>query len=324
MSERPAQLTIWLAAAVVIAFVLSLCVGPGLIGFGGDAAARLLILREIRLPRALLGACVGAALGLSGAALQGYLRNPLAEPGVIGVSGGAALGAVLAIHLGLASAAPFALPAAGLIGATIATLLVVMLAGEGTGPVPLMLAGVAVSALTSAAIALSLTISGNPFAAAESVFWMMGSLADRSLTQAALAIPVMAGGMVLLMQLARTLDALTLGESAARSLGVDLKRARRLLIGGVALSVGAATAVTGIIGFVGLVVPHLLRRYTGHQPSRLLAASALGGAALLLLADTALRLLSPWLDIRIGVLTALLGAPFFVVLVARMRRDLAP
>ncbi len=324
MSERRAPLSMWLTMAVLLAFALSLCVGPGLIGIRGDAAARLLIVREIRLPRALLGACVGAALGLSGAALQGYLRNALAEPGVIGVSGGAALGAVLAIHLGLATALPFALPAAGLLGAALATLLVVMLAGEGTGPVPLMLAGVAVSALTSAAIALALTISGNPFAAAESVFWMMGSLADRSLAQAALAIPVMLVGMFLLMQVARALDALTLGDNAAQSLGVDLVRARRLLIAGVALSVGAATAVTGIIGFVGLVVPHLLRGATGHQPSRLLAASALGGAALLLVADTLLRLLSPWLDIRIGVLTALLGAPFFVLLVVRMRRDLAP
>ena len=154
MTFRDEALLRWLAVAVAISFVLSLIVGPGLIGFGGDAAARTLILREIRLPRALLGASVGAALGMAGAALQGYLRNPLAEPGVIGVSGGAALGAVLAIHLGLASLSPVALPAAGLLGAAIAILLVVVLAGEGTGPVPLMLAGVAVSALTSAFIAL--------------------------------------------------------------------------------------------------------------------------------------------------------------------------
>ena len=324
MTTPVSPLVWWLTAAVVLAFGCALCVGPGLIGFAGDTEARALILREIRLPRALLGAAVGAALGVAGAALQGYLRNPLAEPGIIGVSGGAALGAVLAIHLGLASLVPIALPAAGLLGAAVATLLVVTLAGAGTGPVPLMLAGVAVSSLTSAFISLALTISGNPFAAAESVFWMMGSLADRTLTQALLAIPVMAVGMVFLFRLAVTLDALTLGETAAQSLGVDLVRARRLLVAGVALSVGAATAVTGIIGFVGLVVPHLLRRYTGHQPSRLLSASALGGAALLLFADTLLRLLSPWLDIRIGVLTAILGAPFFVMLVVRMRRELTP
>ena len=324
MTSREIPLIWKLWAAVTIAFLLSLAVGPGLVGLNGDAAARALILREIRLPRALLGACVGAALGVAGAALQGYLRNPLAEPGVIGVSGGAALGAVLAIHLGLASITALALPAAGLMGAAVATLLVVLLAGEGTGPVPLMLAGVAVSALTSAFIALALTISGNPFAAAESVFWMMGSLADRSLTQAFLAIPVMLAGMALLFRLSRTLDALTLGEDAAQSLGIDLVRARMLLVAGVALAVGAATAVTGIIGFVGLVVPHLMRRRTAYQPGELLLASALGGAALLLIADTLLRLAAPWLDIRIGVLTAILGAPFFVMLVVRMRRELAP
>ena len=318
------KLLMWLAGGVVLAFALSLFVGPGIVGFGGDAEARGLILREIRLPRALLGAVVGAALGLSGAALQGYLRNPLAEPGIIGVSGGAALGAVLAIHLGLAGATAIALPLAGLIGAAVATLLVVTLAGEGTGPVPLMLAGVAISSLTAALISLALNLSGNPFAAAESIFWMMGSLADRSLVHAALAIPLIALGMLLLFRLGRTLDALTLGEEAADTLGIDLITARRLLVAGVALSVGAATAVTGIIGFVGLVVPHLLRGWVGHRPSLLLPASALGGAALLLLADALLRLVSPWIDIRIGVLTAILGAPFFVALVVRMRRELAP
>ncbi len=324
MTPPPRTLTLWLALAVAVACVLSLAVGPGTIGLKGDAAARALVFREIRLPRTLLAAMVGAALGLSGAALQGYLRNPLAEPGVIGVSGGAALAAVLAIHLGLANALPVALPIAGLVGAALATMLVVLLAGEGTGPVPLMLAGVAVSALTSAFIALALTIAGNPFAAAESIFWMMGSFADRSMTQALLAIPVMAVGMALLLRLARPLDALTLGEDAAHSLGIDLVGSRRLLVAGVALCVGAATAVTGIIGFVGLVVPHLLRRHAGNRPGDLLLASALGGAALLVSADTLLRLVSPWLDIKIGVLTALLGAPFFVMLVVRMRRELAP
>ena len=314
----------WLGAGVLVAFVLALAVGPGFLGIAGDAQARTLILREIRLPRALLAACVGAALGTAGAALQGYLRNPLAEPGVIGVSGGAALSAVIAIHLGLASIVPAALPIAGLLGAALSTFAVVALAGRGSGPVPLMLAGVAISSLTSAAIWLVLTISGNPFAAAESIFWMMGSFADRSFTHVVIAVPLMAVGMVLLFRLARTLDALTLGEEAALSLGADLQRAQWLLVGGVALAVGAATAVTGIIGFVGLVVPHVLRHRVGYQPGRLLAASALGGAAMLLAADALLRLVSPWLDLRIGVLTALLGAPFFVALVVRLRQDLAP
>ena len=324
MRLSPSPLLWLLGGGVVLAFVLSLCIGPGLIGFGGDASARALILREIRLPRALLGAFVGAALGLAGAALQGYLRNPLAEPGIIGVSGGAALGAVLAIHLGIAGLTPMALPFAGLAGAALSTLLVVALAGEGSGPVPLLLAGVAVSSLTAALISLVLNLTGNPFAAAESMFWMMGSLGDRSLVHAALAVPLIALGMALLLRLGRTLDALTLGEEAAHTLGIDLVMARRLLVAGIALTIGAATAVTGIIGFVGLVVPHLLRAHVGHRPSLLLPASALGGAALLLLADNVLRLISPWVDIRIGVLTAILGAPFFIALVVRMRRELAP
>jgi iron complex transport system permease protein len=324
MDAGDARLVRWLALGVAAAFMVSLLVGPGTVGFGGAGDAAALILREIRLPRAMLGVCVGAALGVSGAALQGFLRNPLAEPGVIGVSGGAALGAVLAIHLGLSAAAPVLLPAAGLFGAAAATLLVVMLAGEGTGPVPLMLAGVAVASLTSALIALALNLSSNPFAAAESMFWMMGSLADRSLTQALLAVPLIGGGVYLLLGLGRVLDALTLGDTAAASLGVDLGVARRRLVWGVALAVGAATAVTGIIGFVGLVVPHVLRSRVGHRPSVLLPASALGGAMLVSLADAALRLLSPWLDVRIGVLTAILGTPFFIALVVRMRRDLSP
>jgi iron complex transport system permease protein len=314
----------WLAVAVAVAFVVSLLIGPGLIGFGGDAAARGLILREIRLPRAVLGLFVGAALGVGGAALQGFLRNPLAEPGIVGVSGGAALGAVLAIHMGLAGIVPFALPVAGLVGAGLATALVVVLAGASAGPVPLMLAGVAISSLTSALIALALNLSSNPFAAAESMFWMMGSLADRSLTHATLAVPLIAVGLWLLLGLGRTLDALTLGEGAASTLGVDLGAARKRLVAGIALAVGAATAVTGIIGFVGLVVPHVLRRYAGHRPSWLLPMSGLGGALLVLVADAALRLAAPWLDLRIGVLTAWLGAPFFMVLVMRLRRELAP
>lgn len=323
-STQTSSLMWILCGALVVALVLSMLVAPGGLGVGGDAEARALILREVRLPRTLLGGFVGAALGLAGASLQGYLRNPLAEPGVIGVSGGAAFGAVMVIHLGLASAVPLALPLAGLSGAALSTILVVGLAGVNSGPVPLLLAGVAVASMTAALIALVLNLAGNPFAAAESVFWMMGSLTDRSLMQAALAIPLMVLGMAMLLRLGAALDALTLGEETAASLGIDLVAARRLMVAGIALSVGAATAVTGIIGFVGLVVPHLMRRFVGHQPSRLLPASALAGAVLLLVADALLRLVSPWLDIRIGVLTAVLGAPFFVWLVVAMRRELTP
>jgi iron complex transport system permease protein len=320
----PGRLLAGLAGLAFLAFALSLAVGPSGFGFGPPGAAGSLIFWEIRLPRALLGALVGATLGLAGAALQGYLRNPLAEPSLIGISGGAALGAVLAIHLGITQALALALPLGGLLGAFIAMLAVVALAGLHGGPITLILAGLAVSATTTALISLALNLSRNPFASIEMVYWMMGSLADRSLTQAWLSGPLMLIGMGLLLLLGRALDALSLGEDAAVSLGIDARRTRLTLVAGTALSVGAATAVTGIIGFVGLLVPHALRPLTGHRPGLLLPASLFGGAILVLLADVALRLVEPWADLRIGVLTTLFGAPFFIWLVLKTRRELAP
>jgi iron complex transport system permease protein len=313
-----------LAVVALLAFILSLAIGPVGLGRGLPGEAGALIFREIRLPRAVLGALVGASLGLSGAALQGYLRNPLAEPSLVGVSGGAALGAVLTIHLGLSAAVALTLPLGALLGAAVAMLAVVALAGKHGGPVTLILAGLAVSSLATALVSLALNVSQNPFAMVEMVFWLMGSLADRSLPQVWLAAPFMLAGIALLLLLGRALDALSLGEDAARSLGIDIARTRTMVVAGTALSVGAATAVTGIIGFVGLIVPHALRPLAGHRPGLLLPASMLGGAIMLLLADIALRLVQPWVELRIGVLTALLGAPFFVWLVLKTRSELAP
>jgi iron complex transport system permease protein len=321
---KPMHLLVALGLAAAVAFALSLSVGPSGLGIDATGEARTLIFNEIRLPRAVLGALVGGALGLSGAALQGYLRNPLAEPSLVGVSGGAALGAVLAIHLGFSQAFALALPLGGLAGAAVAMLAVVALAGAHGGPVTLILAGLAVSSIATALVSLALNLSQNPFAAVEMVFWMMGSLADRSLTQLWISAPLVLVGIALLLTVGRALDALTLGEDAAGSLGIDLGRTRLAVIAGTALSVGAATAVTGIIGFVGLIVPHMLRPLAGHRPGLLLPASALGGATMLLAADVALRLVQPWIELRIGVLTALIGAPFFVWLVLRTRAELAP
>src|SRR5215831_15096147 len=312
-----------LAAVAALAFILSLVVGPSGIGIDATGEARALIFNEIRLPRALLGALVGGTLGLAGAALQGYLRNPLAEPSLVGVSGGAALGAVLAIQLGLSHLLALALPIGGLAGAAVAMLAVVALAGAQGGAVTLILAGLAVSSIATALISLALNLSQNPFASVEMVFWMMGSLADRSLPQLWISAPLMLLGCGLLLTLARALDALTLGEDAATSLGIDLSRTRLAVIAGTALSVGAATAVTGIIGFVGLIVPHMLRRLVQHRPGLLLPASLFGGASMLLIADVALRLVQPWVELRIGVLTALIGAPFFVWLVLKTRAEMA-
>jgi iron complex transport system permease protein len=313
-----------LSALALIAFALSLAIGPSGFGWPHAGEAGRLIFWEIRLPRAVLGALVGASLGVAGAALQGYLRNPLAEPTLLGVSGGAALGAVLAIHLGLTQTLSLALPIGGLLGAAAALLAVAALAGLRGGPLTLILAGLAVSATATALISLALNLSRNPFASIEMVFWMMGSLSDRSLIQVWLGAPLMLAGMAVLLLVGRALDALTLGEDAALSLGIDAHRTRRNIIVGVALSVGAATAITGVIGFVGLLVPHALRPAIGHRPGLLLPASLVGGAALVLLADIALRLLEPWADVRIGVLTALFGAPFFFWLVLKTRSELAP
>lgn len=322
------RLLIALSALVLALFAASLLVGPAGLGlrdsltalFTGKGGPVVLVMREIRLPRALLGAAVGATLGLSGAAMQGFLRNPLAEPGLVGVSATAALGAVLSLQTGLAAAFALALPLSALAGAGLSVLIMLLLAGPRGGALALILAGVAITALSGAATSLVLNLSPNPFAVAEIVYWMMGSLADRSMVHVWLALPLMlAGGAVLLTQ-GRGLDALTLGEDAAQSMGVNLRRLRLVLVLGVAAAVGASVAVAGAIGFVGLVVPHLLRGATGGLPSRLLPASALGGAAMLLAADIATRLIAPDRDLKLGVLTALIGAPFFLHLIWRMRR----
>lgn len=320
-----------LSALVAVLFAASLLVGPAALGLGdslgalisGRGEAAVLVMREIRLPRAILGLMIGATLGLSGAALQGYLRNPLAEPGLIGVSASASLGAVLAIYTGLAASFALALPLMALAGAVIAVLAVQALAGGRGGALTLILAGIAVTSFAGALTSLALNLSPNPFAAIEIVFWMLGSLADRSFEHVWLAAPFMLAGWAMLAGLGRGLDALTLGEDAAASMGVRLRRVRLLAVLGTAASVGAATAVAGAIGFVGLVVPHILRPLVGARPSHLLLASALGGAAMLLAADVAVRLLAPGKDLKLGVLTALVGAPFFLWLVFSTRRRLA-
>lgn len=317
-----------LAALVIIIFVASLLVGPASINpleflgavISDDAGTASLIFFEIRLPRAILGLMVGATLGLTGAALQGFLRNPLAEPGIIGVSASASLGAVIAFYFGLAGLFALALPLGGMLGAGLGVMVIQLLAGRSNSPLTFILAGVAVTSFAAALTSLALNMAENPFAALEIMFWLMGSLADRSFEHVWLSAPFILLGCTVLMTIARPLDALTLGEEAAQTMGFDIGKVRRRLVFGTALSVGAATSVAGAIGFVGLVVPHLLRRLTGNRPSLLLPASMLGGAALTLTADVAVRLLSPGRELKIGVLTALIGAPFFLYLVLRQRR----
>lgn len=328
MRRRPWPLFAGLGALVAGLFLASLLTGPAALPPGRAMAALLgrgdpmlvIVMQELRLPRALLAGMIGAALGLSGAALQGFLRNPLAEPGLVGTSASAALGAVIAIQTGLSAAFALALPLAALAGAAVSVGLMLLLAGPRGGSLTLILAGIAVSALAGAGTSLVLNLSPNPFAAAEIVFWMMGSLRDRSMLHVWLALPLMAAGALAILPLGRGLDALTLGEDAAASMGLRLGRMRWQLVAGVAALVGAATAVAGAIGFVGLVVPHVLRRATGGRPSRLLPAAAMGGAAVVLAADLAVRLIAPERDIKLGVLTALVGTPFFLHLILATRR----
>lgn len=331
MSTRYAILMAGLAAVVAVLFVASLLIGPAAIGLGDSLAALFrgegemvtLVMREVRLPRAILGVLVGAALGLSGAAMQGLLRNPLAEPGLIGTSASAALGAVISIQTGLSAAFVWALPGAALLGALISVGLILLLAGSRGTTLTIILAGIGISALAGALTSLVLNLSPNPFAASEIMFWMMGSLADRSMVHVGIAAPLIVLGGLITLSRARALDALTLGEDAAASMGVNIRALRLWLIVGTAALVGAATAVAGAIGFVGLVVPHLLRRAVGARPARLLPASALGGGAVVLAADIAVRLIAPDRDLKLGVLTAIVGAPFFLHLILRTRRDAA-
>lgn len=278
-----------------------------------------LIVTDLRLPRAILALAVGGALGLCGAVLQGLLRNPLAEPGLLGVSSGAALGAVVAIYFGLTAQFAFAAPLLGLIGALAATALTFTFGRGGT--LPMILAGSAVTGLTGAGVSMALNFAPNVYAANEISIWLMGSLTDRSWTHVQIALPFIGLGAVVLATTGRALDALSLGEVQAASMGINLDRLRIVVLIGVALCVGAATSVSGVIGFIGLVAPHLIRPFVGYEPRRLLLPSALLGATLLLGADIISRVYRyNGNEIRLGVLTSLIGTPFFFWLIVRLRR----
>ncbi len=318
------KLNLSLAMALLIAILASLMAGRNWIPFAdwfsGDL--RSLIVMELRLPRACLGALVGAALGMAGAAMQGYLRNPLADPGLFGISSSAALGAVTSLYFGYAVSA-ILLPIFALIGAGLGMTALALLAGRSGSLILFTLAGIILSSLTGSLTTLLISLAPTPFAASEIVTWLMGALVDRSWDDVKLALPLMAIGMGLLLEVGRNLDALTLGESTARSLGVNMSRLQWLIVIGVGLCVGSSVAVAGIIGFVGLVVPHLVRPLVSHQPSALLVPSALAGAVLVVLADCCVRILPSVSELRLGIAMAVLGAPFFLFLLFKMRREIA-
>jgi iron complex transport system permease protein len=319
-----------LAMLVVLLALVSLGIGAVRLSpltvvdalFGGGSDVQQVIVREIRLPRVILGLAIGAILGLSGGALQGLLRNPLASPSLFGAPQAAAFGAVLVIALGLADVRSWALPVAAIAMAFASVFALLAIAGRNAGLLILILAGLAISSLAGAATALVMNLSSNPFVALEIAFWLLGSLDDRSFRHVVLALPFIAAGAVILWSQRNAFRALSLGEETAQSLGVDVGRLRLLVITGVALGVGAAVAVTGTIGFIGLVAPHLVRPLIGHDPARLLIPSALTGAALLLAADIAVRIIPSTSDIKVGVLTSIIGVPFFLYLIMRERRAL--
>ncbi len=319
-----------MAALVASLFLFSLALGPVFIApqnviaalaGQGDRAA-LIIVNEIRLPRAVLAVMIGATLGLAGSALQGLLRNPLAAPELFGAPSAAGFAAVLAISFGVSDALSFVLPAAALLGAFASVALLVLIGGTRASLLVLILAGLAVASLASAGTSLVLNLVPNPFAGLEITFWLLGSLQDRSMRHVLIALPFIAAGVALLLWDRRAFRALSLGEEAAASLGFNLPAVRLRVVVGVAAAVGAAVAVTGTIGFVGLVAPHLMRPLVRHDPGKLLLPAALSGAALLAAADIAVRLIPSTNEISVGVLTALVGAPFFVALIMRRRAEL--
>ncbi len=319
--------TLWLNGLLLIGLIvtmlLSLAVGKVWVmpsaWLGDDLSA--LIIMELRVPRTILGAAIGAALGMAGATMQGYLRNPLADPGVFGVSASSALGAVTSLYFGFAMTA-WLLPVFALIGAGIGMALLTLLAGRSGSLILFTLAGVILSSLAGSLTSLMISLAPTPFATTEIVTWLMGALTDRSWDDVKLAVPIIAIGMLFLIATGRSLDALTLGEDAARSMGVNILHLQWFAVIGVGLTVGASVAAAGIIGFVGLIVPHLVRPFAGHRPSAVLLPSALAGALLLVGADSAVRILPSVSELRLGIAMSLLGAPFFMALLFKMRREL--
>ncbi|MDR2208861.1 MAG: iron ABC transporter permease [Azoarcus sp.] len=327
--KKPPPLSALLLPGLLAVFFLSLSIGsapvPVLAGIfdwlTGQPGMSALVMGEIRLPRTLLALCVGAALGLSGAALQGLLRNPLADPSLTGASQGAALGAAFVFYFALLPGlGVFAPLLAGLIGAGLTLLLVLWLAGSGR-PALLLLAGLAIASLSGAALAAVLNFAPNLFAMQELVFWLLGSVSERGMAHLAFLLPALVVGFVLIWWQRPLLAALSLGEQVATSLGLDVQRGGRIIVLGSAILVGSSVATAGNIGFVGLIAPHLARPLVQNRPDRLLLPAAVIGATLVLLADIIVRLMPPGREIRLGVLTALIGTPLFIRLIWKERRE---
>ncbi|MBX7534964.1 iron ABC transporter permease [Qipengyuania sp. GH1] len=316
-----------LAVGLLLALLLSVTLGSvslpidrllAALAFQGSEGDELVVW-QIRLPRALAAAMVGAALGMSGAALQGLLRNPLAEPGILGVSATAALFATFVLYFGFATAGPLVLPLAAVAGALLATLVVALAAIRTRSVVTLILIGVGLSSFSAAIMALLMNLAPNPFSLADMVNWMLGTVDNRSFADLSFAAPFMIAGALILLMSRRGLSALSLGDEAAEGLGLDLRRQRLAVIIGAGLATGAAVSLAGAIGFVGIVAPHLVRPFLRYDPAQLLVPSALLGGLILVLADIGVRILPTDSELKLGVVASLLGAPIFIWIASRRR-----
>jgi iron complex transport system permease protein len=314
------QLILTLGVASVICIVLACTLGSTPIGFsrmlsalmGQSSVGDRVVIWEIRLPRALAAYVVGAALGASGAALQGLLRNPLAEPGVLGVTATASLSATFALYYGLAASSAYLLPVYAIAGALAATALLAAAAMRIKSVVTLILLGVGLSSFSAAAMSLLLNLAPNPFSLADMINWLLGSVANRSFEDINIVLPFVIAGMAILFFSRRGLSALTLGEEAASGIGLNLRRQRIAVVLGAGLATGASVALAGAIGFVGIVAPHLIRPVVSYDPARSLLPSAMLAGIILVIADIGVRLLPTASELKLGVVAAIIGAPAFI------------
>ncbi len=327
MRLRPSRLTLGLIAAVLAAAVAGVLLGETVFSSGQWARAFAdpgsgpgEVLWQVRAPRTVTALLVGAALGLAGAVMQGLLRNPLADPGVLGVSAVAALGAAGAIVLG-AGAVPGAVEAAALAGGGLAGLLLMLFAARVRSPEALILFGVALSSFAGAATALIFNLSPSPIATAEVMNWLLGSVQNRSWVDVAWVAPALALAAALASAATPSLRMLSLGEETARTSGLPMARLRIMALLATAVATGAAVAVAGVIGFVGLAAPHLVRAAVRGDPGRLLLPSALAGGLMLAVADLLTRVTPTDQELKLGVFTALVGAPLFALIAWRAARE---
>lgn len=319
---KPLALNIGLAIVSFSVIVAAILIGPTQVSFvtsiqallGAGTPTDQIIIQDIRFPRALAAFLVGAMLGLSGAALQGLLRNPLAEPGVLGVSAASALFATFSIYYGLSAVSAVVLPLAAIAGAMLATFFLAFVAIRVSSIVVLILIGVGLSSFAGALMSLLMNLAPNPFSLTDMVNWTMGTVANRSFDDLLLASPFMLLGSLLILGSGRTLSALSLGEEVAATLGVNLPRSRLIIVLGTGLCTGASVAIAGAVGFVGIVAPHMVRRLVQYDPGKTLIPAAMLAGIILVCADTFIRLVPTTIELKLGVVAALIGAPVFIMI----------